>query len=465
MNDSKPAANEEPVAMRIGRFIAGTRYEDLPPELVQRARLAILDSLAAGLAGSRTAGSTILRKYISELGCGGTSTVFGTPLRVLPRFAALANGGSINTDDFDDTYHPSRTHPSGTTVAAAFAQSEQLGSSGRDVLAAFCVGSEVTAKVSHAISKEHYLRGFHSTATCGVIGAAAGVGHLLKLPADKARTAIGIAASHASGFRDNFGSMTKALHSGHAAESAVVAASLANLGFTSTLTIMEGPRGYFMALGGGFDMSIIETLGKPWGYVSPGVAIKPFPSGQISHPAMCKMLDLVLKHDIKPEQVKRVHVKTNRLIPLNLTFGRPERGLEGQLSMEFCLTAILLKRRAGLSEFTDEFVRQPEVQKTIEKIDYTTYTDEEAAERKYAFLTTFIDVELTDGRRISDRVDAAKGSAVDPMTPEEVMDKFRNCAEHVKWPKERTEKLIDSIAKLESIPDIRSVTELLRPAL
>src|SRR5215213_8267155 len=138
MDDSKPAGNEQTVATRIADFIARTRYEDLPPELLQRARLAIVDTLAAGLAGSRTPGSAILRKYIAELGCGGTSTIFGAELRAPPRFAAMANGGSINTDDFDDTYHPSRTHPSGPTLASVIAQAEQLGSSGRDVLAAFC---------------------------------------------------------------------------------------------------------------------------------------------------------------------------------------------------------------------------------------------------------------------------------------------------------------------------------------
>lgn len=465
MTDPNSAGNEPTVATRIAQFITGTRYEDLPAELLQRGRLAVLDTLAAGLAGSRTPGSAILRKYVSELGCGGTSTVFGAQLRALPRFAALANGASINTDDFDDTYHPSRTHPSGPALAAVIAQAEQLGSSGRDVLAAFCVGAEVTCKVSQAISKEHYQRGFHITSTVGVFGAAAGVCHLTKLPVERTRAAIGIAASHSAGFRENFGSMTKAMHSGHAAESGIVAASLANLGFTAAATIMEGPRGFFMS-SGGYDAKVIcESLGRPWGFLcSPGLAVKPFPSGNISHPAMCKLLELVLEHDIKSDKVKRLHVKTNRLVPLNLTFHRPTSGLQGQLSMEFCLAAILLRRRAGLSEFTDEYVNQPEVRKTIEKIEYTTYTDEEATAGQYAFLTSFIDIELEDGRRISGRIDAAKGSAADPMTPEEIMDKFRDCAEHVRWPREPTEKCIDSIMKLEAIADIRSVTELLRSA-
>lgn len=464
MANSTADGSAATVATRVAQFITTTNYGDLPPELLNRAKIAILDTIGTAIAGSRTEGCSIIRKYITGLGCdGGAASVFGTSTRTLPRFAALANGSAINTDDFDDTYHPSRTHTSGPVVSAVFAQAEQLGSSGKDVLAAFSVGSEVTCKISQAISKEHYQRGFHITSTCGVIGAAAGMSHLLRFPLETTRAAIGIAASHSAGFRENFGSMTKALHSGRAAESGVVAGSLASLGFTAAPTILEGPRGFFMASGGGYDGKVIcDGLGQPWGYVLPGVAIKPFPSGNISHPAMCKMLELVVAHDIQPHQVKRVNVKSNRLVPLNLTFHQPKTGLQGQLSMEFCLAAILTRRRAGLAEFTDAVVNSPEIQQAIAKIDYTTYSDDEAAAKKYAFLTTFLDIEMNDGRRFSGRVDAAKGSAALPMSTEEVTDKFRSCAEYVDWPKDRTEKSIELILRLEKLDDVRSVTELLR---
>jgi 2-methylcitrate dehydratase PrpD len=464
MTDSTSDNSAATVATRVAQFVAATNYCDLPPELLDRAKLAILDTVGAAIAGARTEGCSIIREYIIGLGCdGGGATIFGTKMRTLPRFAALANGSAINTDDFDDTYHPSRTHPSGPVLAAAFAQAEQLGSSGKDVLAAFSVGSEVTCKISQAMSKEHYQRGFHITSTCGVIGAAAGVSHLLRLPLETTCAAIGIGASHSAGFRENFGSMTKALHSGRAAESGVVAGSLAGLGFTAAPTILEGPRGFFMASGGGYDAKVIcDGLGHPWSYVSPGVAIKPFPSGNISHPAMCKMLELVLAHDIRSDQVQRVKVKSNRLVPLNLTFHQPKTGLQGQLSMEFCLAAMLTLRRAGLPEFTDAVVNSPEIQQAIAKIDYTTYSDDEAAVGKYAFLTTFIDIEMNDGRRFSGRVDAAQGSAALPMSANEVADKFRSCGEYVGWPAERIEKSIELILRLEDLHDVRSLTELLR---
>lgn len=455
----------ESLASHIAKFVTTTRYSNIPADVLSRAKRAILDTIGVGLAGARAEGCAIIRNYIKALGCdSGGATVFGTTLRVPPRFAAFANGAAINTDDYDDTFHPSRTHSSGPVVAAVFAEAEREGSSGNDVLAAFSVGSEVTCKVSQAIDGQHYQRGYHSTSTCGVFGAAAGVCNLRQLPFEETRAALGIAGSEAAGLRENFGTMAKPLHAGRAAESGVVAASLASLGLTASETILEGPRGFFMASGGGYDANVLRgRLGNPWSYVSPGVAVKPFPSGNISHPAMCKLQELVLAHDIKPDQVERIAVKTNRLVPLNLTFHRPTTGLQGQLSMEFCLAAILTMRRAGLAEFTDVVVNRPEVQQVIGKIDYGTYSDAEAAAQHYMFLTTFLDIEMKDGRRFSARVDAARGSAAFPMSEGVVLEKFRECARFAHWPAQRTEKLIELILRLEEVGDVRLLTALLRP--
>lgn len=466
--DSPPPADasaSDTVAKRIAQFVTTTHYTDLPADMVRRAKTAILDTIGAALAGSRSEACSIIHKYVHGLDCrGGSSTVFGTPTRTLAHLAALANGSAINTNDFDDTYHPSRTHTSGPVLAAVFAQAEQSGASGKEVLTAFSVGAEVTCKISQAIDKQHYLRGFHATSTCGVIGAAAGVARLLHSSSEAACAALGIAASHSAGFRENFGSMTKALHSGRAAENGIAANSLASLGLTAAPTIFEGARGFFLASGGGYDAALVcEGLGHPWSYVAPGVATKPFPSGNISHPAMCGMLELVLAHDIRPQDVRRVTVRTNRLLPLNLTFHQARTGLEGQLSMEFCLASMLVKRRAGLAEFTDAVVGSPEIQDAMAKIRFETYSDEEAAAQKYVFLTSFLDIEMNDGRRYTGRADAAKGSAALPMNIDEVSDKFRSCAEYIDWPKERVEQSIELLLRLEELDDVRSVTELLRP--
>jgi 2-methylcitrate dehydratase PrpD len=459
----KPTASSKPLAAHVAEFVTKTRYSDIPAETSRVAKKHILDTLAAGLAGVPAEGSEIVRRYIEKLGCGGTATVFGTAQRAIPRFAALANATAMHADDFDDTYHPTRFHPSAPVLSAACAEGEAAGSAGRDVLAAFAVGTEVSLKLSHTIDKQHYLRGFHMTSTCGVFGATAGVCNLRKFSADATVRAIGIAGSNSAGVRENFGTMVKPLHSGRAAENAIFAAALAEMDFTSAPTILEGDRGYFMTGAGGYDADeLLGRLGNPWNYVAKGVAIKPYPCGNLQQPAMDRLREIVVEHDIKPGQVERLAVKSHRLMPLNLTYHRPTTGLEGKFSMEFSLASILVLRRAGLAEYSDEVVNRPDVQKAISQIEYTVFSDEEAQAQGYTLLTTFLDVKLKDGRSFSSRVDAAKGSASLPMSEEEVARKFRECAEFASWPADRTERIVDLVLHLENVGDIRDLTRLLR---
>lgn len=463
MTDSKTVDTNKPLAAHVAQFATGTHYADIPTDVARMAKKHILDTLAVGLAGMPAEGSEIVRRYVGELGCGGSATIFGTAQLAAPRFAALANASAMHADDYDDTYHPTRFHPSAPVLSAVCAEAEVAGASGRDVLAAFAVGTEVSLKISETIGKEHYLRGFHMTSTCGVFGATAGVCNLRRLPFDATLRAIGIAGSESAGVRENFGTMVKPLHSGRAAENAVVAASLAAMGFTSSPTILEGPRGYFMTGAGAYDASqLIGKLGNPWNYVAKRVAIKPYPCGNLQQPAMDKLRDLVIEHDIKPGQVERLAVKSHRLMPLNLTYHRPTTGLEGKFSMEFSLASILVLRRAGLAEYSDEVVNRSDVQEAIRKIDYTVFSDEEAEAKGYHLWTTFLDITLKDGRTISARVDAAKGSATMPMSEEEVAEKFRDCAAFARMPKDRAEKAIERVLNLEDVKDIRELTGLLR---
>jgi 2-methylcitrate dehydratase PrpD len=462
MSASTAAKTAKPLAAHVAEFVTTTRYSDIPAETVRIAKKHILDTLATGLAGAPAEGSALVRRYIENLGCGGAATVFGTALRAQPRFAALANATAMHADDYDDTYHPTRFHPSAPVLAAVCAEGEAAGASGKDVIAAFSVGTEVSIKLSHTIDRQHYLRGFHMTSTCGVFGATAGVCHLRRLSPAATLAAIGIAGSESAGVRENFGTMVKPLHSGRAAENAVFAAALAGMGFTSAPTILEGPRGYFMTGAGGYNAEeLTGKLGNPWNYVSQRVAIKPYPCGNLQQPAMDALRELVLTHDIKPEQVERLAVKSHRLMPLNLTYHRPTTGLEGKFSMEFSLAAILVLRRAGLAEYSDAVVNRPDVQEAIGKIDYSVYSDDEAQAKGYTLLTTFLDITLKDGRTFSTRTEAARGSASLPMPEDEVAAKFRDCAQFARWPADRTEKIISLVLDLEKTNDIRALTGLL----
>ena len=250
---------------------------------------------------------------------------------------------------------------------------------------------------------------------------------ILGYDVERTLTTLGIAASQAAGLRENFGTMTKPFHAGRAAESGVVAAELAGLGWTAAPNILEADRGFFHAAGGGYDPAAIEgRLGNPWTFDDPGVSIKPHPSGSLTHPGMGVMLDLIRQHDIRPEQVRRVRVGTNRNMPNALIHHRPRSELNAKFSMEFCMAILLLERRAGLSEFTDEVVNRPGVQTMVEKIDFGVHPEAEAA--GYDKMTTIIEIELTDGRTVSGRADFGKGSPSNPMSDGELEAKFFECA-------------------------------------
>jgi 2-methylcitrate dehydratase PrpD len=280
------------------------------------------------------------------------------------------------------------------------------------------------------------------------------------LNAEQTRRALGIGASQAAGLRENFGTMTKPFHPGRSAESGVIAAEFAKLGWTATPIVLEAGRGFFKAAGGGYDPAAIEgRLGRPWSFASPGVSIKPHPSGSLTHPGMGLMLDLIRRHDIRPGQVVKVKVGTNRHMPNALIHHRPENELQAKFSMEFCMAILLLRRRAGLAEFTDKVVNRPDVRKMIERIEFGVHPEAEAA--GYEKMTTILDIELADGRRIGGRADFGKGSPANPMTDGELAAKFRECAAWGKLPKASADKVVDRVFGLEKLKRIRDLTRLL----
>ncbi|MGH8622676.1 MAG: MmgE/PrpD family protein, partial [Burkholderiales bacterium] len=244
------------------------------------------------------------------------------------------------------------------------------------------------------------------------------------------------------------------------AESGVVAAEFAKLGWTSTPIVLEAGRGFFQAAGGGYDAAAIEgKLGNPWTFAFPGVSIKPHPSGSLTHPGMGLMLELIRKHAIRPEQVAKVRVGTNRHMPNALIHHRPKYELQAKFSMEFCMAILLLERTAGLAQFTDEVVNRADVRKMIERIEFGVHPEAEAA--GYEKMTTLIDIELADGRSISGRADFGKGSPTNPMSDDELAAKFHECAAWGKLTRASADKVVEMVLNLEKLKSIRSLTRLL----
>jgi 2-methylcitrate dehydratase PrpD len=458
-----------PLTRSVAEFIRATPRASIPASVRTLAARSVLDGVGLALAGNAAATGAIVRSYLADLGSRGPATVIGWSETMSPRFAAFANGIAIHADDYDDTQlavRPDRvygllTHPTAPVLPAVLAVAEAEGSSGADVLDAYIVGTEVEMKVSEAIDPRHYRDGFHSTGTIGAIGAAAALARLRGADEPTTQRAIGIAASQSAGLRESFGTMTKPFHAGRAAESGVVAVDLAMRGWTAAENILEAPRGFFRAAGGGYDATAIEgALGRPWSFDSPGVSIKPHPSGSLTHPGMGVMLRLILEHDIKPEQVRRVRVGTNRNMPNALIHHRPRTELNAKFSMEFCMAILLLERKAGLAEFTDEVVARDDVQRLIERIDFDVHPEAEAA--GYEKMTTIVEVELADGRVLRGRADFGKGSPADPMSDAELEAKFRDCAAWGGLAEPAAREVAGLIWRLEGLGDVRDLTRLLR---
>jgi 2-methylcitrate dehydratase PrpD len=455
----------------VADFIRDTRLADVPESVVALGKKHVLDGLGLALSGGASHCGELVRRHLAAQNLGpGPATVIGTSIKIAPRFAAFANGVGIHADDYDDTQlavatdrvYGLLTHPTAPALPAVLAVAEACGASGADAVLAYHLGVEVECKIAEAINPRHYQAGFHSTATCGTFAAAAASARLMNLDRDATVRALSIAGSQSAGLRENFGTMTKPFHAGRASESGVVAAQLAAIGWTATDKILEAPRGFFSAAGGGYDGNAIHgKLGKPWTFTEPGISIKPHPSGSLTHPGMTEMLRLIREHRIEAADVKHVRVGTNRNMPNALIHHRPVDELQAKFSMEFCIAILLLEGRAGLSEFSDAVVNRNDVKRMIEKVDFVV--DDRAEAAGYHLMTTYIDIELTDGLEVSGKADFGRGSPAMPMSYEEVADKFRENVEFARFPAKKAEAVIAMVRQLESLPSLAPLMAQLEP--
>jgi 2-methylcitrate dehydratase PrpD len=451
----------------VVHFVTTTKYHDLPHDVVQLSRGFILDGIGVALAGSTDECARIVQAQIRHINGRRESSILGGSLRAPAPLAALANGVAGHAMDYDDTQlSTSReavygllTHPTTPVLAAALAIGETEKITGREFVMAYILGVEVECRIADAIHPRHYQSGFHSTATMGGLGAATAVGKILRFKEEPLLRTLGIAASMASGLRENFGTMTKPLHAGRAAENGVTAALLARDGFTAAANILEARRGFFNAMAGGYDESkIVGRLGAPYFMKTPGISIKPYPSGSLSHPAQDLILDLVRQHDLTAENIARIDVGTNANVPNALIYPMPKTALEGKFSIPFCMAIAVLERKAGIGQFTDRKVSDKKVIDMMQRV--TLYVDDELEKLGYDQVRSRVRIKLINGGIIEGRYDVARGHPEKPMSWVELTDKFRDCADLV-LPRQSTEELIHLIGRIERLKNLSPLFKLL----
>jgi 2-methylcitrate dehydratase PrpD len=364
------------VSERLATFIANTGDEAIPPEITAIAKRDVLDYVGVALLGATTPIGRLVKAYLDDVGGSPQATVLGFDLKTARPIAALANGTLGHALDYDNILYNEdvrggRTdryfvgHVSSPILPAALAIGEACHVDGRALLTAYVLGVEVTCKVAAGVQPSHEVRGFHTTSTLGVFGAAAAAGKLLALTPAELTHALGIAASAAAGLRENFGTMTKPLHAGRAAEGGVMAALLAAKGYTSAANCFEGRLGGFCkTTADTFYLDrITNGLGERWGIAA--LDWKRYPSCTGTHSILDAAFAIAETHDLHHDAIASIELGVDRLPLLQLDRPTPQTGLDAKFSHQFCLALGLLQRHAGIADFTDAKVRDPAIRRLL----------------------------------------------------------------------------------------------------
>jgi 2-methylcitrate dehydratase PrpD len=459
-----------PITAQAVSFIEDVHFGDLPDEALRIGRRCMLDTFGLYLAGALESSTRILAEDALEHGGRLDALLLSAGRSKVPAaIAARVLGTAGHAHDWDDTqvsHDPQHvygllTHPSVPPLTAALVTAQRIGSvDGKSLMLAFQTGFEVECKISEWMKPRHYRRGHHSSGTVGTLGACAAATKLLGLRGEAAANALGIAASFAAGIRANFGTMTKPLHVGRAAENGVTAALLAARGFTADPTVLDGPWGFFSVLGEGLDeRKVAEGFGRTLTIVEPGVSIKPYPSGILTHQSMDAMLALVVQHDLKPEEVASIRFFAGKNILEPIRYPLATNHLQAKFSMPALLSMIVLCRRASHHEFSDAFIAGAAMQDMQRRTQ--VLGDPEIDAKGYDRIRSRIEVDTKDGRTLVQWADERyRGGPANPISDADLEAKFRMCAEGALG-RDVQDRLIETLSGIDRLHRVEDLADLM----
>jgi 2-methylcitrate dehydratase PrpD len=451
-NTAVAADHNAPPATRIlADFVATHPAGGWDAGVEREAHRTFLNWLGCAIGGSRHPTVEAALAAVLELAPSAQATILGRAERVDIGSAALLNGITSHTFDFDDTHLKTIIHPAGPVASAALALAEHRGASGRQLIDALVLGIDVSCRVGNAIYPDHYDRGWHITGSTGMLGAAAASSRLLGLDAQQTAMALGIAASQPIGVREQFGTMTKPFHPGGAARAGLTAALMARHGYTASARALEAPRGLMQTFSTKCDWrEIDDALGRRFEIAFN--TYKPFACGIVIHPCIDGCVQLRDEHGLAAGDIERIDLKVHPLV-LELT-GKtaPATGLEGKFSVYHACAAGIVFGQAGEAEFSDA---------TVARADVVALRDRIRASADPAIDEAAADVTVTckDGRRLHVFVAEAIGSMARPMTDADLARKFHGLVDPVLGAA-RADRLLEQCAAVASCADVRTLTAL-----
>lgn len=409
---------DDGIEQQIAEFVCGLAERELPDDLVHAVERCILDYLGVGIRGAQHETVRLLDAWITAQGDSEQARMLGSGKRCSAANAALHNGVASHVLDFDDTHIPTILHPSSPVCSALLPAAQRSHATGREVLSAYVAGYEVSARIARALFPSHYDHGWHMTGTAGVLGAAAAVAALHRLSPEQCVCALGLAATMASGLRENFGSMAKSLHAGNAARNGLFAAELAALGYTASPLALSAPRGFLPVMAEHSNPQlIVDGLGEQF-EVLERHSVKPFPCGVVLHP----VLDAVcqLRRRIAPPQGEEVTALVATVNPyvLELT-GKtdPQSGLEGKFSIYYTLAVGFLRGTVTVDDFSDQAVRDAAVRAWMPKVQVEVDAQRPVSHAHLAVI-------YRDGHREELTIEGSKGMPESPLSDAALRDKF-----------------------------------------
>jgi 2-methylcitrate dehydratase PrpD len=433
----------------LAQFVVDFPTQDIPSDVMHLAKRCLMNYSGVALFATLDPAIDILLDLLRAEGCAPAATVIGSGFKTSALNAALANGFLGHLEDYDDT-HTTVIHPSAPILPAALALSEQRTVSGRDLLGAFAVGVEVACRIGLVIVA-HFREGaahWHITNTCGVLGAAAAAGRLLKLTHEQMVYAFAIAGTQACGVREVFGSMCKPFHAGKAAQNGTMAALLAQRGFTGTDGIFEGARGLVGVMASGHDITeATKDLGTHWELPQNG--LKPYACGQANHGFIDAALALRKRPGVTPQTIKHIQGSVEQFAPALVRRRHPRSGLESKFCYYHSVAAALIDGQALPAQFTDDRAADPAIESLRNRIDF----DEDSSLPRRAVRVT---LELNDGRTYTEGVDHPTGTPGNPMSDAMVQEKFNGLATTVLGAEKagKAQRALWDVDKLSNVSDL-----------